>query len=119
MGDLLPEERNQGKLREEKNTYGYISALSTFAGVGDLERVRTLWDAFENRKSENARIARDLDRLECLTQLYIYGRRSKTLTDRDPFEADLIGDIHHRLTLGILAASRALRAVRRCWMRRR
>jgi 5'-deoxynucleotidase YfbR-like HD superfamily hydrolase len=107
MGDLLPDQRTQGKLREEKDWYGYIGALSTFSGIGDLERVRKLWEAFENRTTENAKIARDLDRLECLTQLYLYSAESRSLTDAGDLEAALLNDIQHPLTLDILRCIQA------------
>jgi putative hydrolase of HD superfamily len=102
-GDLLPSERGSSKLKEERETFGYIGALGTFEGVGNMDRLRALWENFEDRASENAKIAKDIDRLECLLQLYIYQKRTNnTVSDADTFEAELIDEIKHPITIKML-----------------
>jgi 5'-deoxynucleotidase YfbR-like HD superfamily hydrolase len=103
IGDLLPHERDQNKIKQERDTYGYIGALGTLDGIANMERVRTLWENFETGASENARIAREIDRLECLTQLYIYQKRTKGgVFDAETFEAELTDEIKHPITVKML-----------------
>jgi 5'-deoxynucleotidase YfbR-like HD superfamily hydrolase len=92
-GDLLPRDRNEQKASEERETYEYIGTMGTYPRVGRLERVKELWQEFDQKASINARIANDLDKLENLFQLCLYRKRNKPVRHAAQWQQDLIEEI--------------------------
>ena len=70
LGDQLPDRTHPGKELEELWKYG---AFSTYPGIGNLWKAALLLTEFYEQKTVNARIARDLDRLQFVLQARIYG----------------------------------------------
>jgi 5'-deoxynucleotidase YfbR-like HD superfamily hydrolase len=75
-GDASPldSSRAQASKDNEREAFKYLMMSRTYRGVADLAHYYRLWKAFEDGVNESARIARDLDKLENLTQLYLYGQ---------------------------------------------
>ena len=63
--------------RKEREAFQYISMCRTYPGIANLEPCYQLWTEFESGATENARIARDLDKLDNLVQLYLYQRKAR------------------------------------------
>jgi HD domain len=81
VGDLLPHQKNQAAREREEETFDYLGVLSTYTELGNLERVRTLWENFEQRSTLNGRIAHEIDRLENLIQLCLYVKQGHSISD--------------------------------------
>jgi 5'-deoxynucleotidase YfbR-like HD superfamily hydrolase/nucleoside phosphorylase len=92
-GDRLPEEKNEQTRGEDDRVSGYISMMSTYTESVDLFMTYDLWREFEEGTSINARIARDIDKLENWFQLHLYDRGGMKVADRNAFAADLVGKI--------------------------
>lgn len=89
----------------ERKSIEYISLLSTYDNVGNLFDIEQNWKDFEVfRDSDiNFRIAKDLDKLENLLQLYIYNNKYKIDQNVfDQFNKDLINRISSKPGLRIL-----------------
>jgi nucleoside phosphorylase/5'-deoxynucleotidase YfbR-like HD superfamily hydrolase len=61
---------------KERDAYHYLMMCRTYPGIANLAHYHSMWESFEKGADQNARIARDLDRLENLVQLYIYSREA-------------------------------------------
>lgn len=72
IGDIPLNRRDERSRELERAVMRNLQMLSTYIGVVDLTDVYVLWEAFENGRTESARIAADIDKLENLIQLYRY-----------------------------------------------
>jgi nucleoside phosphorylase/5'-deoxynucleotidase YfbR-like HD superfamily hydrolase len=72
----------------EREAYQYISVCGTYPGIATLEPYYELWLDFERGSTENAKIARDIDKLENLVQLYKYHTVTK-IQDYDDWKEKL------------------------------
>lgn len=74
IGDLLPEQKiiriNVDK--QEERWFKIVSMLDTYSAMGTTRYIFEYWFEFQKCNTINAKIAKDLDRLENLLQLYIY-----------------------------------------------
>lgn len=75
IGDYTPDEATDAKRNGERDAMTYIRMCGTYPYVSNLDDMFNQWSAFEHGSNENARIARDLDKLDNLVQLYIYSKQ--------------------------------------------
>jgi nucleoside phosphorylase/5'-deoxynucleotidase YfbR-like HD superfamily hydrolase len=62
---------------EERAAWRYLMMARTYPGIASFDQYYRTWEAFESQADENAKIARDLDKLENLAQLYLYAKQVK------------------------------------------
>ncbi len=86
-GDIVNKSRAQQ--RAESRWFAEATTLSTYAELAGVGELGDLWREYEG-STINARIAKDFDRLDQLTQLYIY--RSQ-IRDFATWRAELLGSI--------------------------
>ena len=92
-GDLLPSERTDPKRQEERHVFAYLRSLVTFDGVFGLARTEKLWEKFEARSSQTAKIAWELDKLENLLQLLVYRKQGREIPDFEAWRRDLLREV--------------------------
>jgi 5'-deoxynucleotidase YfbR-like HD superfamily hydrolase len=88
------------KIRE-REAYCYLNMVRTYPAIADFSVYFKLWNRFEAGADENAKIARDIDKLENLVQLYIYSREV-VVSDYAKWKEDLVCDIGTEAGKGIL-----------------
>jgi 5'-deoxynucleotidase YfbR-like HD superfamily hydrolase len=76
-GDIPFAKVNEETKRKEREAFQYISMCRTYPGVANLGPYYELSRDFESGATENARIAKDIDKIENLVQLYLYSRKTK------------------------------------------
>jgi 5'-deoxynucleotidase YfbR-like HD superfamily hydrolase len=74
---------------KERAAFRYLMMARTYTGVANLKLYYELWEDFESRADENADIARDLDKLDNLVQLYLYGRKA-SISDFGQWKEQLV-----------------------------
>jgi 5'-deoxynucleotidase YfbR-like HD superfamily hydrolase len=72
IGDLLPGEKDDSKRRQEEQAFEYLGMLGTYTDIADTRGTLRSFQEFEGKATVNARIAKDIDKLENLLQLYLY-----------------------------------------------
>ena len=72
VGDKLPEDNTYMHKILENQAIKYIFIHDTYEDIQDLSRFKLLWDEFYQQNSLNARIARDIDKIEAIYQFYTY-----------------------------------------------
>lgn len=71
-GDVLPEQSDERSKWLERAVYEEIGLYGTYEQLEDTSDVFTLWDEFEARQTLNARIAKEIDKIDNLIQLSMY-----------------------------------------------
>lgn len=94
-GDIASPNKTEDDLRAECNSARLLAMLSTGDSVEPLggysDSVWHLWSEFEKTDSINAKVARDIDLLECLAQLCHYSQEEKNcIEDFESFERKLL-----------------------------
>lgn len=92
-GDKLPREKDEEYHKKELKIFGDIKLWSTYADMADLREVATLWREFDAGETLNARIARDIDKLENLLQLGVYTQRGIAIADAGKWRDDLRAEV--------------------------
>jgi nucleoside phosphorylase/5'-deoxynucleotidase YfbR-like HD superfamily hydrolase len=82
--------KNDQDRKSDERWYSYLGLLGTYEGVADMSRVETLWRQFEAGETLNARVAKDLDKLDNLLQLFLYEEAGNDIQDFAIFESDLV-----------------------------
>jgi nucleoside phosphorylase/5'-deoxynucleotidase YfbR-like HD superfamily hydrolase len=83
-GDRLPHEHS---VEEEEGHFRYLEMAGTYRMLCGLQGVKERWETFEKSNDINARIARDLDKIENQLQLLIYVRSEGWQLDASDYEA--------------------------------
>lgn len=107
-GDVLPRDSNEESKRREREVYEEIALLGTYEGLARMREIGELWKDFEAQVSLNARVAKDLDKLENLVQLWVYKKAKREIQDYDNWAQELIEAVNTepgRQVLGKLQAS--------------
>lgn len=91
--DPLSSEQAEDHIASEKEVFDYLEALTTYPGIYGLMDVVKLGQLFDSGDDFNAKVARDLDRLDCLMQLHIYRNEGHQIPDFDQFSADLMSSV--------------------------
>jgi len=103
IGDLLPREKNEVTRADERRYYENLSLSGTYKSTRGLRSVGDIWQTFEAANNINARVARDIDKLENLVQLYIYGR-SHPISDFNSWRTSLMESIETELARAALVS---------------
>lgn len=93
-GDVLPEDSNDESKQREREVYDEIGVLGTYDGLGRLRDVAELWKEFEARTTLNAKVAKDVDKLENLLQLWAYNADGLRIEDFEKWNRELIDAIN-------------------------
>lgn len=88
-GDILPENSSEMSKRREREVYEEIGLLGTYEQFSNMTRVYSLWDEFEDRRTINGKIAKEIDKIENLVQLFLY-HQHKPVENFDEWRAELL-----------------------------
>jgi len=102
-GDIISFLKTESKRRAEDSRMKVILSMGLLDGFGDLEELRTLWESYKSQDSINAKVAREIDKIENLIQLEIYHEKeTNVISDYDNWKAELTGEVSTTLGLKIL-----------------
>jgi 5'-deoxynucleotidase YfbR-like HD superfamily hydrolase len=94
IGDIVAGAKTPEDVEAERSALSYLSMLGFYPGMPDLSDIQRLWDDFEHSRTYNAKVAKDLDRIENLMQLYVYRKNGQAIDDfkkwRDSLYAQLM-----------------------------
>jgi 5'-deoxynucleotidase YfbR-like HD superfamily hydrolase len=88
-GDFLPGERTDEARRKEEEVFGDIAMLGTYSGMAVLRDVAALWEEYQAGISVNARVAKEIDKLENLMQLWVYRAADVQIKDFDTWDKSM------------------------------
>jgi 5'-deoxynucleotidase YfbR-like HD superfamily hydrolase/nucleoside phosphorylase len=88
-GDILPRRRTEAERRNEKEVFDEIGLLGTYSGMAVLRDVAALWEEYRSESTINARVAKEIDKLENLVQLHVYHADGMTVDDYTKWASDL------------------------------
>jgi len=92
--DFLPGERTDPARLKEEEVFSEIALLGTYSEMAVLRDVATLWDEYRMGSTINAQVAKDIDKLENMMQLWIYRAAGATIKDFDDWDKkDIRGKI--------------------------
>jgi 5'-deoxynucleotidase YfbR-like HD superfamily hydrolase len=100
-GDVLPEHKDELARRMEAEHFEYLALLGTYGGVDRMTPVLGLWRAFQSGSEINSQIAKEIDKLENLLQLYIYRKDGWKIADYVEWERGLCDAISTPIGLTI------------------
>ena len=90
IGDLLPHEKTDDTKDAEQKYYDMLMLKGKyFEGEEEIIELCQLWEEFNEGRTEEALIARDIDRFENLWQLHCYKNDNIDIQDKE-WEGDLI-----------------------------
>lgn len=101
VGDMTPQEKDERARELERICYNYIALMGTYDSIHSID-IAELFSNFTNSNNINCKIARELDKLDNLMQLYIY-KEKYTIEDFDNFRDDLVKDISTNLGKQIMS----------------
>jgi 5'-deoxynucleotidase YfbR-like HD superfamily hydrolase len=105
-GDRLPSEHSSV---EEEGWFTKMETALTYRVFPGLENIHHDWHAFEYSDNLNARIARDLDKIENLVQLWMYALvEGREVPEVGEWVLDLIQDVKTDIGKGLLSTVRTL-----------
>lgn len=91
IGDYLPQ--NKSTVKEAKEIE-YISTMGCYAGLRDLAYIRAAFNEYEAQTTREAKLARELDKLDALIQAYIYNDHFTDKADYQEFMRDHYQQVH-------------------------
>lgn len=71
-GDIALGYKTDGDRQKEEDRMAYYSTLSQFPHFKNMGDIYNRWEVYEEREEYNAKVAKDIDQLECYIQLYMY-----------------------------------------------
>lgn len=96
VGDLTPTEKTSETSKNEERQIEYLSLIGTYEGLSNLTEIVNLFKNFTHDKKDiNCIIAREIDKLDNLLQLFIYHFDSNhgPIEGFEDFKEDLIQEI--------------------------
>lgn len=90
---------SQDQQEQEHNRFSYYALLCTLPDFHGMYKEKEHWDEFHDRKSINARIASDLDKIEPVVQAYYYVKQGHTI-DVEEWIASVREGSNHLTSLG-------------------
>jgi 5'-deoxynucleotidase YfbR-like HD superfamily hydrolase len=93
---------------KELEWFNYMSSLDTYGDVWGTGEIFSLYEEFYQQRSHDARIAKDMDRLENLVQLYRYKSRLSE-SEFSSWEVDLTARIRTKPGQHVLKVLRVLK----------
>ena len=91
IGDLTPKEKSEKDRGLEELSFKYMSLMGTYSSINCID-IEALFSSFAHHDDINSKIARELDKLDNLLQLYIYNIESP-IRDFKNFKSDLEKEI--------------------------
>jgi 5'-deoxynucleotidase YfbR-like HD superfamily hydrolase/nucleoside phosphorylase len=88
-GDFLPSQRNDAARSEEQKVFDEITVLGTYSGMAVLRDVAALWEEYRSGSSINAKVTKEMDKLENYVQLHVYRADGAVIDDFDSWAASL------------------------------
>lgn len=102
IGDLPPQNKTSYMEKKEEQQLEYLNLIGTYEGLSSKLEFISLYKNFtHNKKDINCIIARELDKLDNLLQLYIYHKKSPVV-DFEYFRNDLKGKISSKIGMQIM-----------------
>lgn len=93
-GDIPMPKKSRTHVDAERRWMSYLALSSTYDDVDEeISRIRGRFEAFFGKTDLNARIARELDKLDNLVQLFLYKRRGEEIKDFDEWRIELANQI--------------------------
>lgn len=71
-GDIALGYKTDSDRKNEEDRMVYYATLAQYSPFENMEVLYKRWEEYEERVGYNARIAKDIDQLECYIQLYMY-----------------------------------------------
>lgn len=101
-GDLTPKEKTSLMEKKEEEQLEYLNLVGTYEGISSKLDLLNLYSNFtHNKKDINCIIAREIDKLDNLLQLYIYHNES-LISDFEYFKNDLEQKINTKIGTQIM-----------------
>lgn len=72
VGDIALGYKTDVDRQNEENRMAYYASLAKYAPFQNFAKIFQRWENYEERKSYNSKIVKDIDQLECYIQLYMY-----------------------------------------------
>jgi 5'-deoxynucleotidase YfbR-like HD superfamily hydrolase/nucleoside phosphorylase len=91
-GDVALHDQTEQTRQAEADAFKYIEMCGTYDRIADLKQWYSLWREFEVGETINARIAHDMDKLDNLMQLNVYGQEA-TIDGAQEWRSDLLGSL--------------------------
>lgn len=100
VGDLTPKEKTNEDKKLEEMSFKYMSLMGTYNSINCID-IDALFCAFTHHDDINSKIARELDKLDNLLQLYIYNVESP-IKDFENFKSGLEKEIKTPIGIQIM-----------------
>lgn len=71
-GDIALGYKTDGDRKKEEDRMAYYATLARLSPFKNLDEIYKRWEKYEERKQYNAKVAKDIDQLECYIQLFMY-----------------------------------------------
>lgn len=71
-GDIALGYKTDDDRKKEEDRMAYYATLAHLSPFKNLDEIYKRWEKYEERKQYNAKIAKDIDQLECYIQLFMY-----------------------------------------------
>lgn len=71
-GDIALGQKTDGDRQKEEDRMSYYSTLSKVSPFENMAEIYARWEEYEAKIDYNAKLAKDIDQLECYIQLYMY-----------------------------------------------
>ncbi|HEY5712621.1 MAG TPA: HD domain-containing protein [Allosphingosinicella sp.] len=91
IGDYLPQDKSSVN---EAKEIDYISTMGCYNDLRDLAYVRDLFNEFEAQTTREARLARELDKMDALIQAYVYKEHFVEQGDYQRFMREHFQQVH-------------------------
>lgn len=93
FGDKLPSEKSESTKEEERHYFETLRYAGTYGALADTDGIYDLWCEFESGSTIDARVARDIDKLENLVQLRQYVAEGAAIDDAEDWEGGLLASL--------------------------
>ena len=71
-GDIALGYKTDNDRKKEEDRMAYYATLAQLSPFENLGEIYKRWEEYEERKQYNAKLAKDIDQLECYIQLFMY-----------------------------------------------
>lgn len=93
FGDKLPSQKSEATKADERAYFESLRFSGTYEPLADLKEVYELWVEFDSCATIDARVAKDIDKLENLAQLRQYTAHGDEIDDMEEWEQGLLTQV--------------------------
>ncbi len=93
IGDYTPFDDKGEKRREERKFFDEFLLLGDSPDDYQFKNIVNLWYEFDEGATYNARVAKNIDRIENLAQLFCYNSEGFNIHDHSKWEKDIINEV--------------------------